>query len=235
MTTPLIGVSVPRSPEHSAFGIKDSVLQVMEYSEAVIAAGGRPVLLPSTETIPEDLLLGIDGLLLSGGGDLSPALFGEEPVEASYGISEIRDAFEIALISDATERAIPILAICRGLQLINVLRGGTLEMHVEGHWQTVPADQPMHSVEVAAGSALAEIVGAEPLEINSYHHQAIAQLGEGLNPVAFAGDLIEAYEDPDADLLAVQWHPEHMFRTSERNHSLFADLVRRAVHRKERN
>ena len=72
MMTPLIGISVPRSPEKSAFGVKDSVLQVLEYSDAIVAAGGRPVMLPSTEQIPDDLLAGIDGLVLSGGGDLSP-------------------------------------------------------------------------------------------------------------------------------------------------------------------
>lgn len=228
MTRPLIGISAPRSEERSAFGPKDSVLQVMEYADAVVAAGGRPVLLPSTATIPDDLLVGIDGLVLSGGGDLSPGLFGEEPVDASYGISEIRDAYESALVDDAAKRGIPILAICRGLQLINVLRGGSLHMDIPGHWQTVPADQTAHEVDIAADSHLARVVGTTPLPVNSYHHQGIKELGAGLRPVASSGDSIEAFEDPAADIVAVQWHPEHLFSVCERNLALFIDLVRRA-------
>ncbi len=228
MTTPLIGISVPRSPENSAFGIKDSVLQVMEYSEAIVAAGGRPVMLPATETIPEDLLAGIDGLMLTGGGDLSPSMFGEEPVEASYGISEIRDAYEKALVEDAIAREIPVLAICRGLQLINVLYGGTLHMDLPGHWQTEPSNQTVHSVELVEGSQLAELVGSTSLDVNSYHHQAINALGSGLTPVAYAGDLIEAFVVDGADILAVQWHPEHLYLVSPENMKLFTDLIRRA-------
>lgn len=228
MSRPLIGISAPRSEQDSAFGPKDSVLQVIEYADAVVAAGGRPVLLPPTASIPEDLLSRIDGLVLSGGGDLSPRLFGEEPVEASYGISEIRDAYESALVDDAAKRGIPILAICRGLQLINVLRGGTLHMDLPGHWQTIPADQTEHEVEVAPDSQLAAAVGVAPLPVNSYHHQGIKTIGAGLRPVAFAGGYIEAFEDPDADIIAVQWHPEHLFAVCERNLALFIDLVRRA-------
>lgn len=228
MPTPLIGISVPRGPENSAFGIRESVLQVMEYSEAVVAAGGRPVLLPATEKIPDDLLEGIDGLILSGGGDLSPKMFGEEPVEASYGISEIRDAFETALVQDAIERSIPVLAICRGLQIINVIHGGTLHMDIPGHWQSEPSNQVTHSVELVEGSALAELVGSQSMMVNSYHHQAIKELGTGLTPVAFAGDLVEAYVADDADILAVQWHPEHLYMVSEANMALFTDLIRKA-------
>lgn len=228
MTAPLIGISVPRSPENSAFGVRDSILQVMEYSEAIVAAGGRPVLLPATEKIPQDLLEGIGGLVLSGGGDLSPAMFGEEPVEASYGISEIRDAFEQAIVADAIARSIPILAICRGLQIINVIRGGTLHMDIPDHWQTDPADETVHSVDLVEGSALAKLVGSSSMEVNSYHHQGIKELGENLTPVAFAGDLIEAYEATDADILAVQWHPEHLYEKSEPNMLLFREIVRKA-------
>jgi putative glutamine amidotransferase len=228
MSAPLIGISVPRSPEDSAFGVRDSVLQVMEYSEAIVAAGGRPVLFPATSTIPEDLLEGIGGLILSGGGDLSPSMYGEEPVEASYGISEIRDAYEQALVADAISRSIPILAICRGLQIINVIRGGTLHMDISGHWQTEPSDQTVHSVELKEGSALSELVGSTSMEVNSYHHQGIKKLGHNLTAVAFAGDLIEAYEATDADIIAVQWHPEHLYEKSESNMLLFREIVRKA-------
>ncbi|QBE48266.1 gamma-glutamyl-gamma-aminobutyrate hydrolase family protein [Leucobacter triazinivorans] len=234
MTAPLIGISAPRSAEESAFGIKDSTLQVMEYADAVVSAGGRAVLLPSTAQIPEDLLAGIDGLVLSGGGDLSPSLFGEEPVEASYGISEIRDAYETALVLDAQKRKIPVLAICRGLQLINVLRGGSLHMHIDGHWQTESADQATHRVMPVAGSFFSTIVGSEAVDVNSYHHQAIDVLGSGLTPAAHDGSLIEAFEDLENDILAVQWHPEHMFAVSESQLALFRNLVERASRNEER-
>lgn len=234
MQRPLIGISVARSPEKSAFGVKDSVLQVMEYSEAIVEAGGRPVLLPSTEHIPNDLLTGIDGLMLSGGGDLSPQMFGEIPVEASYGISEIRDAFESALVHHAVERGVPVLAICRGLQLINVLWGGTLHMDIPGHWQTEPSDQVVHAVDIVEGSQLFQLIGNSTMMVNSYHHQAIKELGKGLIPVAFSDDLVEAFEAEDADIIAVQWHPEHLYKVSESNMSLFTNLVNKARRSQER-
>lgn len=235
MAAPLIGISIQRSVEASAFGPRDSALQVMDYAESVAAAGGRPVLLPATETIPEDLLDGIDGLVLSGGGDLSPTLYGAEAEETTYGISETRDAFESALVEDAQRRGVPILAICRGLQLINVMRGGTLHLHIDGHWQTAPSDQPMHSVDLVPGSKLAELAGASSMEVNSYHHQGIDRLGAGLTPVAYAGELVEAFEDEQNRIIAVQWHPEHMTKSSAQNLALFTELVRAAARQLERN
>ncbi|MBO1902156.1 gamma-glutamyl-gamma-aminobutyrate hydrolase family protein [Leucobacter weissii] len=235
MAAPLIGVSIQRSVEPSAFGPRESALQVMDYAESIAAAGGRPVILPATERIPDHVLAGIDGLVLSGGGDLSPTMYGAEAGEETYGVSEIRDAFETALVEDAQARGVPVLAICRGLQLINVLRGGTLRLHIDGHWQAVPSEEPEHEVSVVAGSRLAELVGAEAIPVNSYHHQCIDRLGAGLTAVAHAGDVIEAVEDAQHAILAVQWHPEHMAKTSAQNLALFTDLVRRAAHRRERN
>lgn len=235
MQSPLIGISVPRQVADSAFGPRDSVLQVYEYAESVVAAGGRAVLLPSTETIPEDLLAGIDGIVLSGGGDLSPELYGESPLESTYGVSRIRDAYEIAIVEQAEKHGIPILAICRGLQLINVLRGGSLQLHIDDHWQTNASDQPLHSVDVVAGSELAEIIGGTSMQVNSYHHQAIERLGEGLTPVAFASEIVEAFEDRSKGILAVQWHPEHMYKVSKQSLALFTDLVKRAGRVRERN
>lgn len=235
MVAPLVGISVQRSVEQSAFGPRDSALQVMEYAESVVAAGGRAVLLPATETIHDDLLEGIDGLVLSGGGDLSPEMYGETAEEKTYGVSETRDRFETALVEDAERRGIPVFAICRGLQLINVLRGGTLHQHVDGHWQTEPSTSPMHEIEVDPSSRLAEIIGDTSLPVNSYHHQAIDRLGDGLTPVARANGLIEAFEDAEHSIVAVQWHPEHMASTSSQNLALFADLVQRASTHRERN
>ncbi len=233
MPTPLIAVSAERLPRDSAFGVRDSTLQVLEYAEAVVSAGGRPAILPATETIPGDLLDGFSGLLLTGGGDLSPEMYGQEPDDRVYGISPIRDRFETALVHEAQRRGLPVLAICRGLQLINVLRGGTLIQHVDGHWQTRPSNEFDHEITVVPESRLAATIGGTAMGVNSYHHQSIDKLGADLNVVAWAGPVIEAFEDPVHDLIAVQWHPEHLFRNSPHNHALFEDLVRRASAHKE--
>lgn len=234
MSAPLIAVSAERSEQRSAFGPRDSTLQVLEYADAVVSAGGRPALLPATEVIPADLLEGFDGLLLTGGGDLSPEMYGQAPDETVYGVSVFRDRFETALVEEAHERGLPILAICRGLQLINVLRGGSLIQHVDGHWQTRPSHEPDHEIAVEPGSRLAEVIGGTAMGVNSYHHQAVGLLGEGLRITARSGEVVEAFEDPERDLIAVQWHPEHLFRASADNHALFDDLVVRARAHKER-
>ncbi|MDN4596692.1 gamma-glutamyl-gamma-aminobutyrate hydrolase family protein [Leifsonia virtsii] len=234
MPAPLIAVSAERSEQRSAFGPRDSTLQVLNYADAVVSAGGRPAILPATETVPSDLLEGFDGLLLTGGGDLSPEMYGQEPDDSVYGVSVFRDRFETALVAEAQQRGLPILAICRGLQLINVLRGGTLIQNLEGHWQTRPSHEPDHEIAVDAGSRLAEVIGGTVMAVNSYHHQAAATLGQGLRVTARSGEVVEAFEDPENDLIAVQWHPEHLFSTSADNHALFDDLVARASAHKER-
>jgi putative glutamine amidotransferase len=234
MSAPLIAVTAERSEQRSAFGPRDSTLQVLNYAEAIVSAGGRPALLPATETIPSHLLDGFDGLLLTGGGDLSPEMYGQEPDDSVYGVSVYRDRFETALVHEAQERGIPILAICRGLQLINVLRGGTLIQNLEGHWQTRDSDQPDHQIEIEPGSRLAEVVGGTVMAVNSYHHQAADVVGEGLRVTAVSEGVVEAFEDSEHDLIAVQWHPEHLFRSSSDNHALFDDLVARALAHKER-
>ncbi|GAA1468963.1 gamma-glutamyl-gamma-aminobutyrate hydrolase family protein [Microbacterium thalassium] len=235
MAAPLIAVTADRSLRESAFGPRDSTLQVVEYADAVVSAGGRPAMLPATEVIPTDLLDGFDGLMLTGGGDLSPELYGQEPDEKVYGVSPIRDRFEAALVAEAQQRGLPILAICRGMQLINVLRGGSLLQHIDAHWQTRTSHEVEHDVAIDPSSRLAEIVGASVMGVNSYHHQAVDSIGSGLRVTARAGDVVEAFEDPDANLIAVQWHPEHLFRVSADNHALFDDLVGRARAHKERN
>jgi putative glutamine amidotransferase len=126
------------------------------------------------------------------------------------------DLAELVVARAADARALPILAICRGAQVLNIARGGTLHQHVPelddsiGHRQPNPGEEPTHPVRVEADSKLAEILGAESFEVNSFHHQAVARLGEGLRAVAWAEDgLVEAVEDPSRDfLIGVQWHAE---------------------------
>jgi len=186
------------------------------YVDAVRAAGGAPVLLPPGDPHPARLLDGLEGLVLAGGGDVHPARFQGAPHATSYATCEERDDFEFALLAEAIERALPTLAICRGAQVLNVLRGGDLLDHLPDHvgdevaHRTSQQEHVHHAVRLRPGSRLAELYGAERLEVASWHHQAAGRLGEGLAAVAFAEDgVVEALELDGAPwLLAVQWHPE---------------------------
>jgi putative glutamine amidotransferase len=202
------------------------------YSDAISAAGGRPVILPLVADVRGDLLAEFAGLVLTGGGDVDPALYGEQPDPSVRGVRPERDAFELALYREAVARGLPILAICRGMQLVNVARGGTLRQHLSseaGHWQDRPPTDSHHRVVVSPGSVLAAAVdGSHRVRVNSFHHQCIRDLGNDLRITATCGDVIEAVEATDVDLVAVQWHPEQMAATDPRQRSLFHSFVRRA-------
>jgi putative glutamine amidotransferase len=164
----------------------------------------------------ESMLDRLDGLCLSGGPDLDPATYGaEEHSELGPTWPDLdRAELEVALRADA--RGMPILAICRGAQALNVARGGTLYQHLPehpgslDHRQREPGDVPTHRVEILADSRLAQALETTELEVNSFHHQGIAELGRGLRAVAVATDgSIEGVEDPDRPfLIGVQWHAE---------------------------
>lgn len=231
MAVPLIAISAARQTVDTAFGPMPSTVQVVAYANGVLAAGGQPAILPSTAEIPGDILQRFDGLLLTGGGDVDPRLYGEEPIDSVYDVSEIRDDFETELYRDAVLRGLPILATCRGMQLVNVIHGGTLvqEVHPErGHWQTGPCYEPWHEVQLEPGSELARVAGGEKMAVNSYHHQGIGRLGAGLRIVGRDGEVIEAIESAESNLIGVQWHPEHMFEFHPAQMALFEDLVKKA-------
>jgi putative glutamine amidotransferase len=190
------------------------------YLDAVRRAGGEPIGLDPTET-PEErvtVLQAMDGLLLPGGADLDPALYGEEPHPA-VAVEGARDDLELAAWSAAREGGVPIFGVCRGFQAINVFSGGRLVQHLEGH--DSPTDAPeAHPLLLDPALRLAGILGeTEPLlstEVNSYHHQAVrpGDLAPGLVASAVAphddGELVEALEAADSDdwLVGVQFHPE---------------------------
>ncbi|MGZ6213978.1 MAG: gamma-glutamyl-gamma-aminobutyrate hydrolase family protein [Candidatus Limnocylindria bacterium] len=190
------------------------------YLEAVRRAGGEPVALDPTASPAERdaALAAMDGLLLPGGVDVDPALYGEAPHPAVV-VEAARDDLELAAWSVARERGVPVFGVCRGFQAINVFSGGTLAQDVQGH--DSPTDAPeVHPLHLEAGSRLAGILGeGEPLldtEVNSYHHQAVRPRDLAPSLVASAtaphaeGDLVEALESADADdwLIGVQFHPE---------------------------
>jgi putative glutamine amidotransferase len=198
-----------------------------DYEESVRRAGGDPRLLDVSAT-GEELMTGIDGLLLTGGGDVDPALYGE-PRHATFDAAEPgRDALEMDLVRRALDANVPVFAICRGIQVLNVARGGTLVQDISDqmpgsvvHSVREPSFAIAHDVWIASGTLLEQLM-RERLEgdtcaVNSRHHQAIKAVGDGLVVAATAPDgVIEAVEDATRRFcLGVQWHPENFYRTGE--------------------
>lgn len=199
-----------------------------DYLEAIKRTGGEPLELDLTHDTPEDVVRHAAGLMLTGGGDVNPALYGEAPHETFQASEPGRDEYEIALVRAAMEAGIPIFAICRGMQLLNVALGGTLVQDIPtmvngaaNHSLPEPRFQIAHEVWVAKGSRLAALM-AEKLDgdicpVNSRHHQAVKDVAPGWEVTATAPDgVIEAMEMPgEIFRLAVQWHPENFWRTGE--------------------
>jgi putative glutamine amidotransferase len=207
----------------------------LDYVEGVAGAGGAPVVLPPVgdERAAEALIRSLDGLLLSGGSDLDPGYYGEEPVpELGVTLPE-RDAFEMALVGLALRRGMPVFGICRGMQVLNVALGGTLYQDLPSQWdrdllkhrQDTPKWQPTHEVRVSEGSYIAEVMGRRSAKVNSYHHQGIRDLADGLVVTGRSTDgVIEAVEAEDLSarwLLGVQWHAEAMRGAGPQQESLF--------------
>ena len=214
---PLIGVTTSELRPSSAGTLRrhgepahPEMALGMTYLRAIEAVGGMPVVLPPLGDA-EALLDRLDGICLSGGPDLDPDAYGARERHEALGPTEPSlDAFELALLHGALERGMPILAICRGSQALNVACGGTLHQHVPGHRQTEPAVIATHQVEITAHSRLHRMVRTRTLGVNSFHHQAVDQLGEGLRVVATAPDgTIEGIEG-DGFVVGVQWHAETM-------------------------
>lgn len=214
------------------------------YVQAVIAAGGVPVVLPPQPGAHLELLNFIDGLLLTGGADLDPRRYGvAERHPTTYGVDAERDAFELGLTAGALLRDLPIFAICRGIQLLNVALGGSLIQDVgtelqspdpinhRQHENELPPDAIGHRVAISADSPLARIVGTTDLGVNSFHHQAIADIAPDLALAAVAPDgVIEAVFHPNRTfVLAVQWHPELMYERHPEQGLGFSALVHAAA------
>ena len=207
-----------------------------DYPEAVLRAGGLPVMLPLTaeESAWETMLNRVDGLLLSGGGDIDPALYGEERLPECGEAIALRDRMELALCRLALQRDLPLLGVCRGLQTLNVALGGSLyqDIGVQYGRQIVHprhdmAREKVHGVRVEKGSRLYAVTGLTAFQVNSRHHQAVKALGRGLTASAWAEDgLIEAVEMPEKKFaLAVQWHPEALSDRYPEAHALFRAFV----------
>jgi putative glutamine amidotransferase len=204
-----------------------SVLVPQGYVRAVVAAGGIPVLVPPTE-VASAILEDLDGMVFTGGSDINPAVYGQEPHPESSGFHDHRDAAELGLMRAALSGSMPVLGICRGMQLLNVARGGDLVQHLEGDTHKgPPGTYTRHSVTVLPGTHLAGILGTDA-HTHSCHHQAPGRLGEGLRVAATAEDgTVEAIEDPEARcVVGVLWHPEE---DEEGGAALFEALVDQAT------
>ena len=214
-------------------------LDARPYAEAVRRHGGDPLLfLPVHSTAELDTLGELNGLLVSGGEDIHPSRFGEEPAtgeEAEY--APARDSLEIPLVEAALERDLPVLGICRGMQLLNVVLGGSLTSHLEGHDSYESNGEELasyHRIFITPGSKLAAIVGSGGfVRVNSLHHQGVreAQKSPRLLASAYSLDdgVIEALESPDHGwVIGVQFHPERRMEVPPHFDRLFGSLVERA-------
>jgi putative glutamine amidotransferase len=202
-----------------------------DYRQAVLHVGGEVRIVEPSMSVAE-ALKGVDGLMLTGGGDVSPDRYGETPHPSVVGVDLDRDRFELALVAEARQADLPIFAICRGVQVLNVACGGTLVQDIPtqligplDHNLTVPPHQPFsraHEVWIEKDSLLARLLkerlnDADSCDVNSRHHQSVKDLAAGFKVSATAPDgVIEAIEDPSASFcLGVQWHPENFWRTGE--------------------
>lgn len=194
------------------------------YVRSIEKVGGLPLLLPVTDDV-DDLLDAVDGIIVTGGGDVDPARYGEAAAPETDGVDERRDEFDLALWRRILDRRMPALGICRGVQVLNVAFGGTLHQHLPEH----RLGDGLHPVTVEPSSRLAAVLGTTSIEANSLHHQAVARVGEGLRVTATSAEGgVEALEvDGHPEVLAVQWHPE-LLRHVPAQLALFDDLVSRS-------
>lgn len=220
--------------------------RMSDYVESIRRAGGETIeVVPGRETA-EQILSRVDGLMLTGGGDVDPALYGEVANTTFQAAEEGRDAFEIALSRAAVAGGVPFLAICRGMQVLNVAMGGTLIQDIPSqvtgaleHSVPEPRFAIAHEVWVSTGSQLSTMLAdhmedGETCHVNSRHHQAVSRVAKGFDVTATSPDgVVEAMEKSDAPFcVAVQWHPENFWRTGEFR-ELFQGLVRAANARKK--
>lgn len=231
MKPPLIGITCSTHPTEEKYYI------VKDYVKAVEASGGIPVLIPpvKSETKIKSMVRVLDGLLLSGGKDLDPKYYGEEPVGV-WRIDPEKDVLELTLTRTALKRNIPILGICRGCQVLNVVGGGTVAQHLSTqkgaikHWQTAPDAYPTHGLELRKGTRLLQIIGESRIRVNSFHHQAIKDVAKGYKVSAVAPDgTVEAIEsEGDSWVIGVQFHIEYLWEEYPEFKRIFVDFIEAA-------
>jgi putative glutamine amidotransferase len=237
---PIIGITSRQPVIKTSGGDLHAHVVNKVYTDAVVRSGGTPITLPPVT--PEDALHiadRIDGLLLSGGGDIDPSFYGGKLHDDMYAIDPARDEFEFALVREAQARRMPTLAICRGLQVINVALGGTLiedipsEIGSTDHSIRGPEVVDCHqTVTIDSDSLVAQTIGSTEACVNSIHHQAVRQIAPGMRAAGWTGDGVVEVLDPEDHnwpLLAVQWHPEYLVvKDDAASLALFRALVETA-------
>lgn len=232
---PRIGITCAEQGEPRRFCLAES------YVEAVVAAGGLPLMLPALrgKTSGGEYAGVIDGLLLTGGGDVDPVYYGQEPQWSLGRVTPWRDEFEVSITRRFLELGKPILGICRGAQVLNVAAGGSLIQDLKSEWpgsvnhyQNAPRDYATHSIIIEVGTVLAQIYGLR-FRVNSFHHQAVGQVPADFLIAARSPDgVIEAVEKRGGVfVVGVQWHPETMWANEAEHLELFRRFVRAAAQR----
>lgn len=209
---------------------RDFVMVNPDYLNSVWNSGGIPTVLPPYANVEFiDMVANeFDGFIFCGGVDIDPKYYGEE-IDGAKNICSVRDEFECALFKAAYKTGKPILGICRGMQVINVFLGGSLHQHIDGHVQTEERGARTHSVTLSPEGMLSKIEGGEVIEVNTFHHQIVKRLADGLivDGVSSLDGYIEAYHHANHKfLLGVQWHPEAFFEESETSRKIFEAFIR---------
>ena len=239
MHAPLIAVTGRILPsERITRWSNDAVASPRGYTDAIERTGGFAVVLPPVPLTADqaaERLATFAGLLLTGGADVNPELYGEAPHPETYGVDAVVDEFELALVTAALDVDLPVLAICRGLQVLNVALGGSLDQHIAGRDTGVAHGVPgvagaLHEVGVDGGTRLAKALGVDRAQCMSHHHQAVARLGRGVTVTSQADDgVVEGLEVDGATwAVAVQWHPEETAQADPVQQRLFDAFVEQA-------
>ncbi len=227
----IIGITPARNKGYNSYQLQK------DYVDSIFNVGAIPLILPYTDKPTNEIISTyinkVDALLLSGGIDPDPLIWGEEAVPGMGRIDPLRDEFELKLIKKARKSSLPQLGICRGCQLINVALGGSIiqdfaaeEKEYLKHRQDAPRWYPTHTIEIKYNTILNRIFAPQKnIRVNSLHHQGIKELAPGLKVSATAKDgVIEAFEDESGKIMGVQWHPERMKKESGM-YKLFKELV----------
>lgn len=236
--TPVIGITSALISEEQDYGTMQRHRVSADYSEAVLAAGGLPIILPPQDGTIDQILDLVDGLIFSGGADIDPARYGESEVHPmTYDISDERDRFEIDLLAAAVAQDKPVLCICRGIQVLNVALGGSLIQHIDDtvedalthrqHEAGIMADKSSHNVTFVEGSLSSEVFETSALPVNSLHHQSLATAADRVQVEGVSADgVIESVSVPGCRfVLGLQWHPELLFKTMPDQLKPFEALV----------
>lgn len=241
VATPVIGITAGIMTEEQDYGSVTRFRVSSDYAEAVLAAGGLPVILPPLDGTADAVLAFVDGLIFSGGADIDPERYGDPEVHpATYDISEERDRFELNLMNGAVARNLPVLCICRGIQVLNVALGGSLIQHIADqvenplthrqHEAGIQGNESSHEVKLEPGSLSASVYGTGAIAVNSLHHQSLATPAESVKVEGITADgVIEAVSVPSCSfVLGLQWHPEMLYKTTPEQLKPFLALVEAA-------